>query len=59
MISERIEISPRVCNGKPVIKGTRIPMTVLLDQLAVGQNLDAHTQAYPEITTEGIKTALP
>ena len=33
-LSERIELDPRVCNGKPVIKGTRIPITVILEQLA-------------------------
>jgi uncharacterized protein (DUF433 family) len=28
---ERIELNPRVCNGKPVVKGTRIPVTVILE----------------------------
>lgn len=41
MPEERIEIRPRVCNGKPVIKGTRIPVTVILEQLADGQSWDA------------------
>ena len=31
---DRIEINPRVYNGRPVIKGTRIPVSVLLEQLA-------------------------
>lgn len=34
---ERIEINPRVCNGKPVIKGTRISVSVILEQLAEGE----------------------
>ena len=29
-LMERIELNPRVCDGKPVIKGTRIPVTVIL-----------------------------
>lgn len=58
MLKERIEIHPRVCNGKPVIKGTRIPVTVLLDQLADGQSWDAILKLYPEIMVEDIKAAL-
>ena len=36
---ERIEINPKVCNGKPVIKGTRIPVSVILEQLAEDESL--------------------
>ena len=32
-LMDRIELNPRVCNGKPVIKGTRIPVSVILDQM--------------------------
>jgi uncharacterized protein (DUF433 family) len=35
---ERIEIDPRRCGGTPVIRGTRIPVAVLLDQLAAGES---------------------
>ena len=55
---ERIEINPRVCNGKPVIKGTRIPVTVLLEQLADGQSWEALLKVYPEMTVEDIKAVL-
>jgi uncharacterized protein (DUF433 family) len=34
----RIELNPRVCNRKPVIRGTRIPLTVIIDQLAEGES---------------------
>ena len=34
-----IEIDPKVCNGKPVLAGTRIPVTVVLDQFADGCNI--------------------
>ena len=36
---DRIEIDPRRCGGAPVIKGTRIPVTFILDQLANGGKL--------------------
>jgi len=38
-ITDRIEIDPRVCNGKPVIEGTRIPVSVILEQVAAGRFL--------------------
>ncbi len=39
-IMERIELNPKVCNGKPVIKGTRIPISVILEQIAQGESWD-------------------
>ena len=32
--TDRIELNPRVCNGKPVIRGARIPVSVILEQIA-------------------------
>jgi uncharacterized protein (DUF433 family) len=58
MHMERIEIDPRVCGGKPVIRGTRIPVSVLVDQLAEDQNWDALLQGYPELTEDDIRAAL-
>lgn len=55
---ERIEIDPRICNGKPVIKGTRIPVTVILDQIAEGQSWGSILTSYPELTKEDIQAAL-
>ena len=55
---ERIEIDPRVCNGKPVIKGTRIPVTNILDQIAEGQSWESIRTSYPELTKEDIQAAL-
>lgn len=41
-IFDRIEINPRVCNGKPVIKGTRIPISVILELIAEGKSWQAY-----------------
>jgi uncharacterized protein (DUF433 family) len=51
---ERIELDPRVCNGKPVIKGTRIPVSVIIDQVAEGETWDKILSGYPELTREDI-----
>jgi len=57
-LKERIELDPRVCNGKPVIKGTRIPITVILEQLAEGKTWESILSGYPELTREDIHAAL-
>ena len=54
----RIELNPRVCNGKPVIKGTRIPVSVILEQIAEGETWDALLTGYPELKKEDIQAAL-
>jgi uncharacterized protein (DUF433 family) len=55
---DRIEIDPRVCNGKPVIKGTRIPVSVILEQVAEGESWDEVLSGYPELRREDIQAAL-
>ncbi len=54
----RIELNPKVCNGKPVIKGTRIPVSIILEQLAEGKSWDNILAGYPELTREDIHAAL-
>ena len=57
-MNERIEINPRVCGGQPVIKGTRIPVAVILEQLADNENWDSLLRGYPELTRADIRAAL-
>ena len=54
----RIEIDPTVCNGRPVIKGTRIPVTVVLDHVAEGLAWNDILQEYPELSNEDIHAAI-
>jgi uncharacterized protein (DUF433 family) len=54
----RIELDPRVCNGRPVIRGTRIPVTVILEQLTEGESWEKILEGYPELTREDIHAAL-
>lgn len=55
---QRIELDPKVCNGRPVIKGTRIPVSVILEQIAEGESWDTLLIGYPELKKEDIQAAL-
>jgi uncharacterized protein (DUF433 family) len=55
---DRVELNPKVCNGKPVIKGTRIPVSVILDQIAAGDSWDTIIKGYPELSREDIQASL-
>ena len=55
---DRIEISPEVCSGKPVIRGTRILVTSILSQLSAGDSPEAVRRGYPELSGEDIRAAI-
>lgn len=57
-MNQRIEINPRVCGGRPVIKGTRIPVDVILGQLSENESWNVLLSGYPELTREDIQAAL-
>jgi uncharacterized protein (DUF433 family) len=57
-MTPRIEINPRVMLGKPVIRGTRIPVELLLRRLAEGATNEALLDSYPRLTVEDIRAAL-
>ena len=50
MFMNRVEIDPRVCGGKPVIRGTRIPVVVLVAELAEGRSWEDIRRGYPGLT---------
>lgn len=54
----RIELNPRVCNGKPVVRGTRLPVHVLVEQIAAGQSWEELLAGYPGLQREDIQAAL-
>lgn len=56
--SDRIVQDPEIMVGKPVIKGTRIPVALILEQLAGNPDLDELLAAYPRLTIEDVKAAL-
>ena len=51
---ERISIDPKICHGKPCIKGTRIAVHVILDLLDAGETVDGILQINPHIAKEDI-----
>ena len=57
-MNERIEINPRVCGGQPVIKGTRLAVAVILEQLAEGESWDSLLRGYPELARADLEAVL-
>lgn len=54
----RISVSPEVCHGKACVAGTRIPVAVVLDNLAAGESRDAILKSYPSLKQEDIQAVL-
>lgn len=55
---DRIETDPNVMLGKPVIRGTRIPVELILRKLSQGASEADLLDAYPRLTKEDIQAAL-
>jgi uncharacterized protein (DUF433 family) len=56
--TDRINIDPKILSGKPVFKGTRIPISIVLKMLRDGATFQKILQEYPRLTEEDIKAAL-
>lgn len=55
---ERISVDPQVCHGKACIKGTRIMVSVILDNLADGENSESILKSYPSLKQGDIQAAI-
>jgi len=55
---ERIDINPQVMLGKPVIRGTRITVEILLEKLAAGHSTEEILDDYPRLTREDVLAAV-
>lgn len=53
-----LEILPDVMMGKPCLKGTRIPVYLVLEKLGSGETVDEVLAAYPQLTRDHIVAAL-
>jgi uncharacterized protein (DUF433 family) len=55
---ERISVNPNVCHGKACIRGTRIMVSIILDNLAAGVSEEEILRSYPSLTPEDIDAVL-
>lgn len=55
---ERITVNQNICHGMACIAGTRIPVSVILDNLADGASAADIIESYPSLKTEDISAAL-
>jgi uncharacterized protein (DUF433 family) len=57
-VRDRIEVNPKVMLGKPVIRGTRIPVELILRKLSEGATEDDLVDAYPRLSRQDIQAAM-
>jgi uncharacterized protein (DUF433 family) len=55
---ERISVDPNICHGKVCIRGTRIMVTVILDNLAEGVSEAELLSSYPTLKQEDVRAAI-
>ena len=58
MPHELIQVDPAVMMGKPVIRGTRVTVELILEKLAAGETMEDLLTAHPRLTENGIRAAL-
>jgi uncharacterized protein (DUF433 family) len=56
--NQHISADPQICHGKACIKGTRIMVSVVLDNLAAGLTIEEIVHEYPPLTLDGVKAAI-
>ena len=57
-MSEHITIDPDICNGRPVVKGTRIAVQTVLEFLAAGDSTEDVLEEYPALTRTDVQACL-
>ena len=55
---ERITTSPDICNGRPVVRGTRIAVQTVLEFLGAGDSVEDVLEEYPDLTREDVQACL-
>ncbi|MEO8321256.1 MAG: DUF433 domain-containing protein [Bradyrhizobium sp.] len=57
MPHERIEANPNIMDGKPVVRGTRVPVELVLRKLGAGLSVEAILADHPRLTPEDVRAA--
>lgn len=55
---DHIAVEPNICHGKACIKGTRIAVSVVLDNLAAGVTPDEIVQSYPSLSRAAVQATI-
>ncbi|MGO8752419.1 MAG: DUF433 domain-containing protein [Thermoguttaceae bacterium] len=55
---DRITVDPAVCHGQACVKGTRVPVAVVLDNVAAGVPNDEILHSYPSLKAEDVQAAI-
>ncbi len=55
---DRIQINPKICLGEPIVRGTRITVSVILKLLANNRSIEDIIEIYPELEVPDIQEAL-
>ena len=55
---ERVVVDPNILVGKPIIRGTRIPVYLIVELMASGMDVGEVLREYPELKEEDVKAAL-
>jgi uncharacterized protein (DUF433 family) len=58
ILAERIEMKPDVMLGKPVIRGTRVPVELILRRISEGATEEDLLASYPHLTRDDIRAAV-
>ena len=53
-MADRIDIDPDICNGRPIIAGTRIPVQTIMEFLGAGDSIEEVLEEYPSLKREDI-----
>jgi uncharacterized protein (DUF433 family) len=55
---QRIVVDPAIHHGEPCIKGTRVPVSIIVGSVADGDTVEKIIDAWPQLTSDDIKAAL-
>ena len=56
--TERITRNPEILGGKPIVRGTRVPVYLIVDWVASGHTPEEIVEDYPDLTVEDVEAAL-